>query len=490
MRSLLGKYFITNAALILLSFIVLGGGLFWQTYNYSIGEKRQNLQETAEQVSALTTNLIQNYSSIQEHMYQLILSGVTDDDKLHVLVTDAEGNILVTSDANATAYAGISINQQLIDRVLESNYYSGMNNLDGVYKGQNYTVALPFQNHLSQNAGCVFVTTSMASMRALLYDIAQMFLMSALLVFLIAAFLSYVSVRKMTRPLKQISTAAKSFARGDYKSRVPVTSDDEIGELTCAFNNMADSIEKSEELRRTFVANVSHELRSPMTSIGGFVDGILDGTIPPDRERHYLEIISSEVRRLSRLVSRMLDITRLQAKDMTVDSVRFDFCELVRRVIISFDSRIEEKHLTIDIQLSEYSVDVFANEDAIYQVIYNLTDNAIKFSEPGSPIVITVNVKSGKLWFFIRNQGPTIPADQLPYVFDRFHKTDRSRANDKSGLGLGLYIVKTIVNQHKGDIGVKSIDGKTEFYFSLPLDAKTRRTGDTEAQTDASAGNV
>lgn len=470
--SLHKRYFLATTILLLFSFVVLGGGMSLQGYNYSIKEKRDSLNNTAEQISNLTADLLTNYSARTQNTYNYLLDTMTDGGKLHVLVCSADGQVVITSDDTDRAYIGAYVSKNVMKKLVEKGYYSGVGNLGGLYKGNNYTVAVPVENTMGQHAGYVFVTTSMAFMRGLLYDILYMFLLSAALVFMLAAVFSYLTVRGMTKPIKRMSYAAKKFAQGDFSTRVQVNRSDELGELMLTFNNMADSLEKSEELRRSFVANVSHELRSPMTSIGGFVDGILDGTIPPDRQEHYLKIVSGEVGRLSRLVSRMLDITRLQAKDVSAESAWFDMCELVRRVIVGFENKLEEKELTLDVHLSSYKIDIFANEDMIYQAVYNLTENAIKFSAPGSAITVRMENKGGKLSFFIRNYGESIPADQLGCVFDRFHKTDRSRGNDREGLGLGLYIVKTIINQHKGDVGVESADGVTEFSFVLPTENK------------------
>ena len=239
--------------------------------------------------------------------------------------------------------------------------------------------------------------------------VRNLFTFLSLFVFVLTAFASYFIVKRMTKPLKQISDAATSFAHGDYSARVSFQSSDEIGELTSAFNNMADSIEKSEELRRSFVGNVSHELRSPMTSISGFVDGILDGTIPKEREEHYLRIVSDEAHRLSRLVSRMLDITVLQSSDITEYSTRFDFIELLMRALGNFEQRALDSQITFTTDIPPYGVQILANEDAIYQVIYNLIDNAIKFSVADSSIYISVISKNSKLIFSITNYGIEIP---------------------------------------------------------------------------------
>lgn len=478
-NNLLRKYFFAATALIMISVIVLGGAMGWQGYKYSIKEKRQMLENKAVQIAGLTTDLLRNYSALRENSFKFILSSVTEGGMVHVLISSTDGQIVMTSDDTTRAYNGSYINESIIKKLAESGYYSGVGSLGGLYKGSNYTVAVPAENSLGQYAGYVFVTAPMSSMRELLYDILRMFILSAITVLLLAAMIAYLAVRGMTRPIKGISSAAKSFAQGEFNTRVPVTRSDEIGEMQLAFNNMADSLERSEELRRSFVANVSHELRSPMTSIGGFVDGILDGTIPEERREHYLRIISGEVKRLSRLVSRMLDITRLQAKDVSADSAWFDMCELIRRVIVGFEERMKEKELDMDVALCAYSVNICANEDMIYQAVYNLTENAIKFSKPQSKISIALSVRGGKVYFSIQNRGETIPPDELCCVFDRFHKTDRSRGNDKTGLGLGLYIVKTIVNQHRGDVGVKSHEGLTEFSFTLPVECRAKRGAET-----------
>ena len=233
---------------------------------------------------------------------------------------------------------------------------------------------------------------------------------------------------------------------------------------------MTEELQKSDQNRRELIANISHELRTPMTTIAGFADGILDGTIPKEQEERYLQKIADETHRLSRLVRNMLDMS--QAERKATDKSRrtkFDLSELTLKTLLSFESRASEKDLDVDPQLPEDPIMVFADADSITQVIYNLTDNAIKFAEKGSTISIRVYKKNGKAFVAVKNRGETIPPDDLPYIFDRFHKSDRSRSMDKDGVGLGLYLVKTILNSHDEDIAVSSRDGITVFAFTLPL---------------------
>jgi len=473
---LLYKYYLMIAIPLFICLVVIGIGLSFQMYDYSVSEKHKTLEHAATKVStlpALYFDSVQsgehNRSLFYDHRtLRTILNFISDNEQLHIIICDTDGEILIASGNNNKDYEQKQINSKILDETKTKARYSSTGSLGGLYSGENYTVGLPAANAFDEPIAYVFVTTSIENVHALLNEVRNIFMVLSIIVFTLTAILCYFIVRKMTKPLKQIAIASRDFAHGNFSTRVHSHSSDEIGELTVAFNNMADSLEKSEELKRSFIGNVSHELRSPMTSINGFVDGILDGTIPPERSEHYLRIVSDEVRRLSRLVSRMLDITVLQGTDITEQSTTFDFCELLKRVALSFEQRVTEAKITINVDIPAYSVNVFANEDAIYQVVYILIDNAVKFSQESSSIAITLTDKGGKLTFSIKNRGETIPEDQLKFIFDRFHKIDKSRSKDKKGLGLGLYIAKTIINQHHGKIMVTSKDNLTEFTFTIP----------------------
>jgi len=215
---------------------------------------------------------------------------------------------------------------------------------------------------------------------------------------------------------------------------------------------------------------VSHELKTPMTTISGFAEGILDGTIPPQRQKESLEIIVSETRRLSRLVRRMLDLSRLRALTENVTAQeQFDLTELMSRVLISLEGKITQRELDVDVQLPDERLMVWGDPDAVTQVCYNLIDNAAKFAAQGTVISVSITKKDGKAYTTVSNLGATIPADELPRLFDRFHKADHSRSEDREGVGLGLYIVKTILGNLKENINVTSEDGVTKFTFTLTL---------------------
>ena len=326
------------------------------------------------------------------------------------------------------------------------------------------------------HSGYVLAVSATDAVTAEWGAIVSLFLLIAAIVLLMAIVIAMVVARHLASPLREMSSAANRFARGDYSARVAATErQDEVGELTTAFNAMADSIERSELMRREFVGSVSHEFKTPMTSITGFAEGILDGTVPPEKEREYLEIVVAETRRLSRLVRRMLEISRLQAMDVnTVKKQDFDVTELLRRGVLGLEGKILQKGLDVDLHLPEDPVLVLGDEDSIMQVTYNLLENAIKFSHPSTSLGITLVRQSGKASITIKNHGDTISEEELPLLFNRFHKSDKSRSHDKDGIGLGLYIVKTIINTHQEDIFVRSKNDVTEFMFTLTLAPKKK----------------
>ena len=296
------------------------------------------------------------------------------------------------------------------------------------------------------------------------------FVMTAITVLLVAFMATATAAMRQTKPINDLVLAARRFADGNFDARVyDQGRDDEIGELTEAFNAMADSLQRTEQQRREFIANVSHELKTPMTSIAGYADGILDGVISPEEERKYLTIISEESRRLSRLVRRMLDVSQLQNYDLIKQKGPFDLSESMRRVLVSMEKKITDRGLDVEVDIPEDAVMVLGDSDLLTQVIYNLLENAVKFAQNESTLHLSLTRNSSKAVVTVQNQGLTIDEDELPKLFDRFHKSDRSRSADRDGVGLGLYIVRTILEQHHEKITVTSKDGVTAFTFTVQL---------------------
>ena len=295
--------------------------------------------------------------------------------------------------------------------------------------------------------------------------------MTAFVVLMISFMASSVTAMRQVQPIREMAQATRRYAEGDFDVRMrDYGRDDEVGELAASFNNMAETLQQTERQRRGVIANTSPELKTPMTTIAGYTDGILDGTIPPENERQYLQIISDESRRLSRLVRRMLDVSQLQAMDPLRNGSRFDICESMRRVLISLEKKITDRQLDVDADIPDEPILVLGDKDLITQVIYNLLDNAAKFATPGTKLYLGVTPLDGKARVTVRNLGETISPEELPLLFERFHKSDKSRSEDKDGVGLGLYIVKTILEQHKEKINVTSENGVTTFSFSLAME--------------------
>lgn len=266
-----------------------------------------------------------------------------------------------------------------------------------------------------------------------------------------------------------MAAAAQAFGKGDMSVRVHVSDmEDEVGALGQAFNQMAVSLESAEQQRRELIANVSHELKTPMTTIAGYADGLLDGTIPWEGRERYLMVISDETRRLSRLVRKMLDMSKAQSGiPETNRNARCPLCETVRMAILGLEGRIIEKGLDVDAQIPDDEIMVRGEQDSVTQICYNILDNAVKFAYASSLLTIRIWKNDAKVFVAIRNQGDVIPAEELPLIFDRFHKSDKSRSMDKDGVGLGLYIVKSLLNSYGESISVTSENQQTEFIFTM-----------------------
>ena len=343
-----------------------------------------------------------------------------------------------------------------------------------IYKSSYYTAGVPLTLSDGQIAGVIFASSSAQGLTEFMGDILKMFLLSALVMLVVTFALVYVVTGNMVRPLREMLKATEAFAKGDFSVRVPIREQDEIGKLSKAFNKMADSLAQQETVRRSFIANVSHELKTPMTSIAGFIDGILDGTIPPERERHYLTLVSDEVKRLSRLVRSMLNIAKIEAGEMKLNPTVFDVNESVLSSIFTFEQTIDAKHLEIRGLEDTGKIMVEADQDLIHQVVYNLLENAVKFANEGGYVEVSYTVDPKRTYINIKNSGDGIPKDEISKVFDRFYKTYRSRSMDKTGVGLGLYIVRSIVNLHQGEVIVRSVEGEyCEFSFSVATAPKT-----------------
>ena len=462
--------------IVFLSFSLLAASFTLLSYRYVIEEKKDSMVRNAQYIAEFTGSYLEQGNEIWDSYFQLYVASLARISDAHVMLAETSGEIVYATDGARRYTYQSGVPKSVIDQASQRGSYTGMTMLGGLYDESRFLAAMPVRGTLPGGAsvvrGVVLVSTSASGIARLWRSMSDIFFFAAVVVFLISIVASTITSARQTRPLNEIADAARKFGHGEFSVRIRGYENrrDEVGALAEAFNNMASSLETSEAHRNEFIANVSHELKTPMTTIAGFAEGILDGTIPEEREREFLQVIASETRRLSRLVRRMLDLSRLRALTGNVTAQeQFDISEVMLRVLVSLEGRITGRGLDVDTQIPEEPVMVWGDPDAVTQVCYNLLDNAAKFAVQDTAITVRIAPKDGKACVTVRNLGETIPAEELPLLFDRFHKADYSRSLDREGVGLGLSIVKTILGNLKEDISVTSQDGVTEFTFTLTL---------------------
>ena len=462
-----------TALLLAVCFLLLTISFIGIGRTYLIEDYRRDMMAGTDEVAHAASAVARN-GSLSDWTLSMVISSISGVTRNHIFITDEQGVIITCSDKMPFCeHIGKSIPEDVLQELEMNGTCEQFSDLDGIYPEKRFLAAREIvEDENGERLGYCFISSPISNMLGTWTNYLTWSIIALSVVSLLSMLAVMVYSKRMARPLDEIASASRKFARGDFSHRVKQTADttDEMGVLIDSFNKMADSLEKAENRRSEFIANISHELRTPMTTISGFADGILDGTIPPEDEKKYLISIRDETRRLSRLVKDMLDVSRMRsyAADESRRST-FDLTELILQTMLSFESRATKKRLDVDPQLPDSHIMVYADKDAITQVLYNLLDNAVKFAKPGTCLVVKLYKDYGKAYVSIRDYGETIPQDDLPFIFDRFHKSDRSRSLDKEGVGLGLYLVKAIINAHDEDIAVRSEDGMTEFVFTLPL---------------------
>ena len=477
-KSVFTKYVAAFMLIIFVSFFLLSVILVSNTSNNSIDMKKESVNDASDAVGNFIIQKYNNSATVDfgrfvyyeniESDISVVLNTVANamGDDMFVFITDENGVVLLS--ANTPENMGAKLPGDVLSKLSSGDEYSEYTSMGSFFETSHLASAKVVKNTDGEMVGSVFVCSESERFQNLVSKTIKAIIVSVLWVMLAALVVVYFLSERIISPLKQMSRAAKEFSQGKFDARVPISGHDEVAEFASAFNNMASTLEKNEELRKTFLANVSHDLRTPMTAISGFVEGMLNGAIPPEKQEHYLQIISTEVKRLSRLVSSLLDISRLQAGDRKLVKADFDICEMARQIIISLEQKLDSKKLDVMFECDRDNMNVLADRDAIYQVLYNICDNAQKFSYEKGKYIVKIVEKDEKVFVSVRNDGQGIIKEDLPFVFDRFYKSDKSRGLDKTGVGLGLYIVKTIIDSHGEEIWVNSVYGEyCEFVFTL-----------------------
>ena len=450
---------VTLIVSLLLAATILLGVSFWGLFtHYVIRERESSLRGTAQSVVWLmqTSAVSDDVTTSWDFLRTLsVTSSASGND---ILLCDVNGEVkLCAQDIQGCSHIGYRLPADKVEALFNGESPDLNDEATEIYGQRRVAVALAGSTADGERQGIVLVSVERETISEVTSGALKIFMLTALAVFAVALLATPFLTNRETKPIQDMAAAARQIAHGNLNVRVSTNCQtEEMEELAVAFNNMAAAMQNADTARQEFVANVSHELKTPMTTIAGYLDGMLDGTIPQPEQRHYMELVSTEVRRLSRLVRNMLEISRLKDQGIPADKLAdFDLCEAAGQALLSFEQRINRKHLNVDVDMPELGVTVRAMPDAVTQVLYNLIDNAVKFIDDGGTLSIRVERSGNKAVTTVGNTGPTIAPEELPLIFDRFHKTDKSRSTDRDGVGLGLKIAVIDSDVDSDGVGVR-----------------------------------
>ncbi len=464
-NSIQKKLFITYGIAIIVGFGILALTLLKIFDQYFIESRKELLYEQGRKVAEEAASVL--------YLENPNPRGLADDlqvlDKFlnaHIWVVNNDGIIIAVSGSNEDRLLGQTIEDEELNKLAGGQRLEQQGNFGGMLSEPSLTVGYPvFVNY--RFAGGVLVHASLFEIQENFREIYRLTLWAILVSVAIAYGILYIQIKRISDPLKEISEAAKVIAGGEFHKRLDINTGDEIEELGKSFNNMADSLQKIEENRRNFIANISHDLRSPMTSIRGFIEGIVDGTIPEEKRDHYLNVVLDESKRLIKITNELLELNNMQQGRLEINKESFELNETIRRKLIAYEKGITEKKLDVIFSMFEEKSFVFSDQVLIERVLSNLMDNAVKFTPVNGNIKIRTSAKENSIIVEVVNTGTEISSEELNKVWERFHKGDASRGIYKGGYGLGLSIVKEIISQLNEKIWVSSSEGFVKFTFTV-----------------------
>lgn len=487
-KTIFGKLLKAFIAVLLLSFFISLITVDIFLSSFLSDEKVKLLEQSGDKINSLLSIYVdKGPGNLLSPIIENVIKSYSENTNSIIWVSSPEGQIVFISTNNIPETVLKSLKFDGLHYWLpDAKQFENIDKVEGkVVTGDFYglfsktgnewaTVIRPFYYSKFKGdrkfMGAVYLSTPLPEIKTAHYGLLKYFFFSVLISGIITIIVVYVISKKISQPLIALKNAAKTFAAGKFETRIEYISNDEIGELSKSFNDMADDLNKNEELRRSFIANVSHELRTPMTSIKGFVDGMIDGTIPNDRFPYYLQLVSEETGRLNKLANDILELAKMESGDFTLKVSKFGINELIRRCIIKLENYFSDKSLEVDVDLANEEVFVEADFDSIERVIINLIHNAVKFSNENGLIEVKCFKDKGKVFVSVQDHGIGISEDEIEFIWDRFFKADKSRSQNKEGSGLGLAIVKNIINRHNQDIWVESKPKEgTKIVFSLMI---------------------
>lgn len=467
-HSLFLKFILTYAVFGFLSFFIIATFSSQMTLNHLTSERAENLYKEANYIS---TNFVRSYysRSYDTDSLRTIHSQFQALDTYlgaSIWLLNSDGSILVDSDVSFTEDSSLPMSD--FDPTDMGNRYYMIGNFYDTFEEEMLSVAAPITYNF-RTRGYVLIHTPLSSIEHERDQLLNITYLTVLLVFLLSLLVLAVFTFTVYRPLMKITEAARQYAEGNFNYTLEIYEEDEIGQLSDTLNFMAQELRESDEYQKKFVANISHDFRSPLTSIKGYLEAILDGTIPPEMQEKYLNTVLMETERLNKLTSGLLALNSFDTKRNRLDITNFDINGVIKNTIASFEGQCRERRITIELLFDAKQQYVAADMGKIQQVMYNLLDNAIKFSPNGSVITIETTLRHEKVFISVKDEGIGIPKDSMKKIWERFYKTDASRGKDKRGTGLGLSIVKEIITSHGEHINAISTEGVgTEFIFTLP----------------------
>lgn len=470
------KYYTVIALTVVFSLLVLGSIFSLFLYNYWKEKSFDDLQKNAAAlVQAIEPDEGENYANIynksQSEYIKNILGVFELTDSNESYIVDPEGIVISSSEKAQQSGSRVVIPKNIMTLLMfKSPADQVSKQAEWGSSGKDVLIYAKPIYHGTEHLLSVVTVKRVSTFRPYIEDILRLFAFSAIGALVIAVAVTYYLVYRIYKPISQLKVATEKIGAGDYSFRVDIEGEDEFAHLGGAFNTMAQALSTLETSRRNFIANISHELKTPMTTIGGYIDAIMDGTISRDKQDHYLQIVSNEVKRLSRLVVAMLNLSKIEAGELRLEKKEVDISQLLFEVMVSFEQVIEKNEIEVVGLDKLKSIRATVDRDMIYQVFYNLVDNAVKFTDKGGYIAVKLEESDGKFIFRIINKCSGITKEDLSKIFERFYKVDRSRNLDVKGFGLGLYLAKTIVEMHGGQITARSAEGENcEFLFWVPL---------------------
>lgn len=467
LKTIYSRIIFVSVIIIFVLVVVTGMVLFGFLGDYFVDERGGILQNEAERINDLTVFYLSNRTPTVEELYKKSINDSAEKINGVIYIMDRYGNLITSN--NSEKHFGDNVpDLKIAEKVFEGENFLQIGNMGGLFESTYLTVAIPLKNQ-SSIMGATFLSVPTPVINQYKYYFVNTFLITIGIVFFLTMVMLYFYSKRISKPIMEMNKISKEIAKGNFDMRVEADGSNDIAELAENFNKMTTSLKNLEDMRSDFISNVSHELRTPMTTISGFLEGILDGTISDEDRDRYLKIVLDETKRLSRLVTKLLDLSRIEAGTAKLTLRSFDINELIRIAVIRFENKLNDKKLDVDIEFENENEPVLADKDSISQVLTNLIDNAIKFNFDGGYIKIKVSrVSGGKVEISVENSGIGISPDEISHIFERFYKSDKSRSYDKNGLGLGLYMIHGILANHGEKIVAESEkDRWARFVFKL-----------------------